>query len=510
MTVTPSDDDTVSRPRIFSILDETMNEKWLFILTCVVAAVLIAVNVPRLFEFNFWGDEAMSILQARKPTLEIITYAMKTDAHPPVFNLMVSLMTTLFGTSPFVYHLVPFIPYVGILIISVTFVRKYFGTLSAIIFMLLATFLDSATYFIPEVRMYELGAFFVLASYVSLYIVLKNGDKKSFAWFVVTSLFAAYTHYYCLVAVGLFFAGLFVHYVLRRDWKTFKIYIVASIITILAYLPWVMTSLINTIERVARDFWIQESMSLEESILYMFNNSTYLYTFIILFSLVILAMVARTLWKKYGNKTAQKTEDNYELPWVIIGLFSVIGSILIGQYLSSTMTPLVIERYLYPVSVIAWLILAVGVSRLTSRKYIQTTISMVVIVMILVICVPNFCATVEDEQEKNESTAKIIDLTYDYLSEGDTIVTNMNHMRQSLKEIYFPDLKLSYINEDTKIVPKLDHSHNNLMFLTYEVQVVDIEDQLTEQGFEVIVLDRGYFASIYYVAVYELRPIPTE
>ena len=74
-------------------------------------------------------------------------------------------------------------------------------------------------------------------------------------------------------------------------------------------------------------------------------------------------------------------------------------------------------------------------------------------------------------------------------------------------EYYFPNLKLSYIDEETKIVPEIDHSCNHLLFLTYEVQIMDIEDQVNAQGYEIVFLERGYFASIYFVAVYELVPI---
>ena len=120
---------------------------------------------------------------------------------------------------------------------------------------------------------------------------------------------------------------------------------------------------------------------------------------------------------------------------------------------------------------------------------------------------PIFCNTIDEEEEKNESNAHIIDLTYNYLSEDDTIVTNNNHLQQSIRHIYFPDLNLSYIDEDTKIVPKINHSCRNLLFLTYEVQVVDIEDQINAQGFEIELIEHSYFTREFFVIIYELRPI---
>lgn len=76
-----------------------------------------------------------------------------------------------------------------------------------------------------------------------------------------------------------------------------------------------------------------------------------------------------------------------------------------------------------------------------------------------------------------------------------------------MRHIYFPDLNLSYIDEDAKIVPKINHSCRNLLFLTYEVQVVDIEDQINAQGFEIELIEHSYFTREFFVIIYELRPI---
>ncbi len=482
MSITDYNDGYESKDQNNDHFGFEIDNKWSIVATIAVAIVLVILNIPRLFEFNFWGDEALSIIHSRGTFEEIIVYARDIDAHPPLFNLMLSLMTKIFGTSPFVHHLVPFIPYVGMLVISIVFIRRYFGTFAATLFMLLATFLDSATYYIPEVRMYELGAFFVLASYVSSYLVLKEGDRKSLILFVVSSLCAAYTHYYCLMAVGLLYIGLFLQYILKKDTVGMKKFMIASLITVIGYLPWFIASFIKTINRVTEIFWIPEQMSLEESIMYIFNNSEHLYLMLALFSVIILAVILRAILNRHGRVIDEGTSDRTLTVWIALGILAVFGSVALGQLISSMTRPLILDRYLYPVSVVIWIIFAVGITRISSKKNVRTVISVLAIIAILAVCVPNYCETVKTEQERNEYTSEVIDMTYGYLSEGDNILTNNNHMRQSLKEIYFPDLTLSYIDEEKKTVPKLDHSQNHLMFLTYEVQVIDIEDQINAQG----------------------------
>ena len=74
------------------------------------------------------------------------------------------------------------------------------------------------------------------------------------------------------------------------------------------------------------------------------------------------------------NYTDKKTEDCNDVGWIGIGIMSIVGSITIAQLMSSMSKPLVLDRYLYPVSVMGWLIISAGVSRLTTKKYIHATV----------------------------------------------------------------------------------------------------------------------------------------
>ena len=483
------------------------DDRLLYWAVFMVATVLIIINITRLFDFNFWGDEVYSILVSRYTTEDIIIYAKDVDSHPPLFNLMLSFVTAIFGQNAFAYHFTPFIAYIGIMVLGLTFVRKNFGSVSAIIFMLLATLLDSSIVFITEVRMYELGAFLVMASYASMYHIMKDGGKIYFVLFVISSLAAAYTHYYCLLAVAFFYVGLFFYYVLRHDWKGFRVYFVAGLVTVIGYLPWLLKSAVQTAEKDTNKFWIPEQPSVRDMLLYFFDCQ-YSVFFFLLFAIVVVLLFKRNIECRRSNDSpVQKHESEYELVWFISGIVSAVGSILFGVILSMMTTPLIIERYIYPVGVVVWLLFSIGVSRITVNRDHRFFFSLFVVAVILFACTSSLCDTMEEEKEENESTAEIIDITYDYLSPGDTIVTNMNHMRKTLGKFYYPDLNISYIDEDTKIVPPIDDSCNNLLYLTSEVRLIDITDQLSQQGYTAVYLTKGNFGSMYNVVIYELVKI---
>ena len=482
------------------------DDRLLYWSTYIIAAVLIIINVTRLFDYNFWGDEAYSILISRYTTEDIIIYARDVDSHPPIFNLMLSFITAIFGQNVFAYHLTPFLPYVGIIILALTFVRKNFGSLATIIFMLLATLLDSSFSFIPEVRMYELGAFLVLASYASLYYVLKDGSTKYYVLLVITSLIAAYTHYYCLMAVGFFYIGLFFYFVLRHDWKGFKGYFIAGLVTVIGYLPWMLRSTVQTVEKDTNKFWIQNELSVSDCFLYMFDSDVSFLLFI-LFILAIAFMLMNTSESRDRGDSEQRHESRCVMVWLGCGLLSVIGSIMFGVIISALTTPLIIERYIYPVSVIIWLLFSIGVSRISRNADRKFYFSLFVIAVLLFAGTANMYETMVEEHYEDESTREIIDLTYDYLSPGDTIVTNLDHMEKNLGGLYFPDLNIAYIDDETMVVPPMDHSHHYLLFLTRSMKVSDIMDQLAEQGYRAVFIKMGNFASMYNLMIYDLVEI---
>lgn len=75
----------------------------------IYSVVLLLMNFIRIFDNNFWGDEAFTANLVQCSVPEIISKTA-ADVHPPLYYLFVKLAYTIFGKQGWVFHLVSLIP----------------------------------------------------------------------------------------------------------------------------------------------------------------------------------------------------------------------------------------------------------------------------------------------------------------------------------------------------------------------------------------------------------------
>lgn len=157
---------------------------------------------------------------------------------PPPFRLNRHIFLDPFcgGNHGFTYHLSALLPYGILLILSCTVIKKWFGVIPSAIFITMMSVSQAAVTYNVEVRMYSLAALLVLGSYLSLYKIYTDNRPVDWICFCLTSLGAAYTHYYALLAVAFFYLMLLP--LLFKDRHVLKRIIVAYIGTVIGYLPW--------------------------------------------------------------------------------------------------------------------------------------------------------------------------------------------------------------------------------------------------------------------------------
>ncbi|MCD8376678.1 MAG: glycosyltransferase family 39 protein [Oscillospiraceae bacterium] len=203
----------------------------------VYAAILFFLNFIRIFDNNFWEDEAFTTNLMTGTVSEIIA-TTAADVHPPLYYLIVKLGYALVGNRGWMFHLASLIPCAVILAFSLTAVWDRFGKETAIILMTLTTISGNAVTYNMEVRMYSWGALFILLSFYYLYLILTEGKAAHYVLFVVFSVAAAYTHYYCLLAVAFFYAALLFLSVFRKRLGLKKVLLTCAC-AVAAYLPWI-------------------------------------------------------------------------------------------------------------------------------------------------------------------------------------------------------------------------------------------------------------------------------
>lgn len=141
------------------------------ILLTIYAIALAALNGIRIMDSTYWYDEMFSIKLIRMPIPELLE-ATANDVHPPLYYLILKGICHFAGESGPVLHAASLLPYLLVLILALTVIRKRFGRSTSLLFITFASLLASAVKFNVEIRMYSWVAFFVLVSYLSLYAIL--------------------------------------------------------------------------------------------------------------------------------------------------------------------------------------------------------------------------------------------------------------------------------------------------------------------------------------------------
>lgn len=242
--------------------------QWKAILS-IYATILFILNFIRIFDNNFWGDEAFTIGLIKNPIAKIVT-GTASDVHPPLYYFIVRLAYVIFGNRGWVFHLVSLIPCFIILFLSLTVFWKQFGKEFSAILITLSCLSENAVVFNVEVRMYSWGSLFLLLSFYELYCILQIDNRRNYLLFALFSLAAAYTHYYCLIAVAFYYIVL-LYLVFKRKYLNMRKVILCCTATVLGYLPWLVI-LVKSIKRVKDSYWINDIPTIKECVEYLFSN----------------------------------------------------------------------------------------------------------------------------------------------------------------------------------------------------------------------------------------------
>ena len=151
-------------------------------------------------------DEYFTISVVQLPLNEIMT-VNTWDVHPPLHYLMgkvVAKLCAMLGID-LLYGLkvLSIIPYIIILIISASKLKKDYGWFATGLFTFsLAVMSEFFRYFLTA-RMYSLGILFVLLAFLAFReIINDSSSKKSWILLTIFSVLCAYTHNFAAITAG--------------------------------------------------------------------------------------------------------------------------------------------------------------------------------------------------------------------------------------------------------------------------------------------------------------------
>lgn len=472
------------------------------ILLYAYTLILFVMNFIRIFDNSFWEDEGFTIRLAKMNIPDMIS-ATAADVHPPLYYLFTQALYHIFGNHGFTYHLSAIIPYVIILLLACTVIKKNFGRIPAVVLVTMSSLMKSAIQYNVEARMYSLGAAFVLIAFLAFYKIQTTDKVRDWLVFCVASLGAAYTHYYALISVAFLYLMLII-VVIRRK-KDLKRLILTYIITIAAYLPWLLV-LVKSFQRTADDWWLGEIPGIKDCGLFLFDYKWLCLVFVCcviifaLYQLKILNITKRrtdrlSLTVDINAKKPEKLCVSDELLWVISGLVAFGGTIVVGLGLSYAVRPFFLLRYLFPVSAMIYLIFGICISKLNFRRIVVA----ILVLLILWSNIPQYVEQYKCDKDIEQQTEAFLENVTP--SEKSAIFTNCSPLDWTLLEYYYPQSAHAY----REVLPEnFDSSYEEIwLFWSDELDSTMLE-QLKTQGYSVTEVYEGGVANGIFLHTYKL------
>jgi uncharacterized protein (DUF2141 family) len=288
-----------------------------------------------------WYDESYSVAAAEHPVLKMIPM-IGMDSHPPLYFIMLRGMMLVFGHSPAAVRALSALGIIALALLGFFPLRKIIGEKGGLAFSLITFVTPMSIVSAHEARMYSWTAFFVTAMVVWGYLAFSGNRKRDWLVLALFSLAAAFTHYFGLIAAGLYWLVLLVLVIGKKDRKSTIFWLVAGVSLLVLYTPW-FWFLSKQASRVIKNYWIPpvDLFTVIRVVSYPFTqkfkwipNPWALLLFLIVLGCGIAGVIV----------AARKKDKRAILP--LSGLIVYILTLLASLVLSKVFRPILMERYM--------------------------------------------------------------------------------------------------------------------------------------------------------------------
>lgn len=345
--------------------DAWLEKSWKKIYILLSAAIVVAYAILAL-DRTVWGDEAYTFALIRHSFPEIwkITAA---DVHPPLYYFLMKIFGAPFGYNLYVCRFLSALPMALTAALGGWQLEKCFGKRTAALFMVLYPLFPFTMDYGAEVRMYGLSQLFVTLCALFAYRAYRENQRKHWALFLVFGTCAAYTHYFALVSAGVIY-GLLLLAVLIGKRKLWKPWGLASLATIVLFLPWLGSFVSQLAYKVSNEYWI-EPITLSTVINYGITlfSARGMTAFTLFFALAYAA--AFVLLLVSGKERA------------LVGLAALavpVGTLAVGLAASILVRPVFVIRYLLPSVPLLVFFFAYSLAGLRSEALVSSLVTVCV------------------------------------------------------------------------------------------------------------------------------------
>ncbi|MFC4544128.1 glycosyltransferase family 39 protein [Halosolutus amylolyticus] len=394
-----------------------------------IALVAASLRLFRLESESYWLDEVVSVtIVTSNAPIELLVSVPGNDPHPPLYYLLLSGWTAIFGTSELATRLLSALVGVATVVVCYGVGRRLFDREVGAIAALLVAVSPFHVWYSQEVRMYNLLALLTVLSFY-WFVRLQTakprdeGGIRDEIGYAVSTVLLGYTHVFGLFAILAQNAYVFSRPVVRivpRSRLTLRRWIALQGITAALLLPWVVRLLRRTIAahggEASNVSWIPlpTAETVRETFAAYLGGYLFGESFPFLVSLVVVGCLVLALSGDRGTATAAADRQDSPVNAVYLTLLWLVVPILVPIALSHVVTPIFVDRYSIGASLAFFLLIAVGV-RTISRSSLRFVVIGVLLVA-LVAPLPTYYQA--DQKEQWREAAADVEATAD----GDDVV----------------------------------------------------------------------------------------
>lgn len=440
--------------------DKENNVGALFFIAGII--FLLITSYIALSKLGVWADEIYSLALIKMPLNEFIFYS-KNDVHPILYYIILKIFCKIlnFIDLTLIGKIFSLIPILLIGILSITKIKQHFGMLTAGIFFFCISSMPRILTIALEVRMYSWGLFLITTSLIYAYEIIKNPDWKKWTILTVLTILSAYTHYFSAIASFSIYLLMLI-YIVRKERKLFKNWLISTVVSIIAYLPW-LTIAFSQISNVKATYWIAPiTTNTVISYIYYIFSPAYL---AIRGNELVSPTIIGTLLLMSFIYLYYKNNDEFTTNTLLIFLLVP----LIGVIISVIVQPVFHIRYIIPVIGCMWLAFSI----LLAKSFKNLKIFIPVTILILIIGILGIFAYIPI----HDGDVKVTEMQHDYISNiGENNVVIINYVN-----VYFPVFKY--------------HAPNNHHFM-YNPSDSSLDDFLNDPD---IIYYKNNQSKIYYI-----------
>jgi hypothetical protein len=348
-------------------LDKRSLAGWIVIIILTIVAYSVGITHE-----SFWYDEAYSSVIASYLPWQIPAQVI-VDNHPPLYYILLSLVRMVLGNSEWALRSLSVAGAVGLVALGAGPVRRIFGNRNAVLYALVVLFTPATLIYAHEARMYTLAICAVTAGALYGYLAVTEDRQRDWVLFGLATLAGAYLHYFGLIA-GFFLHAFVFLWLYTKQRELLKTYFVVGAVTVVAYLPWLIVFIRQTMN-AQKAFWLGP-LSWEAVVVafiqpFVYREQFPTRTFAQFLSDVslsqYLAFALAAILCVSGLIIARRKGAQREIGFGRFALVVYLGVVVTTLLVSLFLFPLFFSRYLLVVSGLFLLLVSLGMEMLPGK-----------------------------------------------------------------------------------------------------------------------------------------------